>query len=254
MARGGGVVIRFVRGCITKVKAEAIVTSSNPTLSPNSQKGYWRFAGRNNVNGAVHQAGGTALAASIKGLELNDGINSSQLVRCKPGGAVCTPAGGELSQNTSYVIHCCVPDGLYGVGDNGSQTLKETFDSCFEVANELGVRSIAFPALGCGVQGWRPAVAFHAALQSIEHNTRFVGNPSTPHCNEERKYFEAHDLDNGVSVSFVLYSDHVFKVWMKLANEIFGGKSSRWLATETATKAENGDESMKYHEWVMTSN
>jgi len=254
MAHSRGVVIRFVRGCITKVKADAIVTSSNPTLSPNLQKGYWRFSGRDNVNGAVHEAGGVALAASIKILASDDKACSPQLVRCKPGGAVYTPAAGELLQNTSYVIHCCVPDGLYGIGDTGTQRLKETFDSCFGVAEELGVRSVAFPALGCGVQGWKPAVAFHAALQSVEHVASTVDNYSPSQSDEKRKCAETRDRSDDVVVSFVLYSDHVFKVWMKLANKVFGDESSRWLATSTVTKLETNQKTSGYHEWMMVSN
>ena len=47
-------------------------------------------------------------------------------------------------------------------------------------AAALGCDSVAIPAIGCGVQGWRPAAAARAALEAIaEHNaTTHAGTPT----------------------------------------------------------------------------
>ena len=82
---------------------------------------------------------------------------------------------GRMTATCAHIIHAVVPDGLYAhSGGNdahiqqlSSSGLRQSFASVIARAEDVGARSLAIPALGCGVNGWRPAVAARAAAQAL---------------------------------------------------------------------------------------
>ncbi len=195
--------IRLLRGCITRAagRVDSLVTSTNRTLSGNGLESYWRFNGRDNVNGIVHAMGGTELYREICKIPL-EGVE-----RCKVGGAVVTPATGELTSISRHIVHCVAPDGMYGQESDPS-TLRKTFEASFSAASSVGAESVAVPAVGCGVQGWPPAAAYRAAMGALE-----------AHVTDQDVSDGSGDAKKGTSlrrVDFVLFDRHVWLVWLKL--------------------------------------
>lgn len=186
--------VRFLRKCITEAKAGAIVTPSNHLLSNNAKNKYWRFTGRKNVNGAVHTAGGEEL------LKLTQEIPVINDVRCPENTAISTPSTGSLVANTDYVIHVVAPQTLCPPMD--PSVLKPAYAATLAKAKDLGVTSVAVPAIGCGVQGWNKQVAFDAALGSVEELVKSGEDPLK-------------------RIDFILNDYAVFKVWRLRAKNRF---------------------------------
>src|SRR5690606_25823154 len=84
---------------------------------------------------------------------------------CPPGDAKATP-GFDLDPPIRYVIHTVGP-----VWHGGHQGEAEVLASCYrrslEVADELGVRSVAFPAISTGIFGYPPEQAARIAVATI---------------------------------------------------------------------------------------
>ena len=152
--------------------ADAIVSSSNSALAPNNNAHYWRFAGREGTNGAIHAAAGPELLEACRvfgdvdlqrigrGQALNRRRNNT---RCAVGEAVSTPAFGAL--RCEHVIHAVTPDGMFGQDEDSNRLFRQTYDSVLAQCGWLGVDSVAIPALGCGVHGWHLDDAARIALQ-----------------------------------------------------------------------------------------
>lgn len=71
-ARRFACALRLRKGDVTALLADALATSSNAALSGNLNPSYWRFAGKENANGRVHELGGPELAAACqRALALN---------------------------------------------------------------------------------------------------------------------------------------------------------------------------------------
>ena len=125
--------IETLRGDITTVAVDAIVNAANSTL-----------LGGGGVDGAIHRAGGPEILAACRGLRattLPDGLPA--------GGAVATTAGRLPAR---WVIHTVGP--VWSAREDRSATLASCYRESLRVADELGARTVAFPAVSAGVYGW----------------------------------------------------------------------------------------------------
>lgn len=148
--------IEVVRGDITQQSVDAIVNAANASL-----------LGGGGVDGAIHAAAGPGLRAAC--LE----IRRDRLPNGLPVGAAVTTTGGDLSAR--FVIHTVGPKHWEYV-DGGADLLARAHHSSLAEADRVGAVSVAFPAISCGVYGWRAIEAAPIAMQAVRESLdRFVG-------------------------------------------------------------------------------
>jgi O-acetyl-ADP-ribose deacetylase (regulator of RNase III) len=126
--------LEVIEADITTLKVDAIVNAANETL-----------LGGGGVDGAIHRAAGPDLLAACRAL-----AQVRPNVRCPTGQARITP-GFHLP--AKYVIHTVGP--VWHGGDDGeADLLASCYRQSLQLAHEHGLRSIAFPAISCGVFGY----------------------------------------------------------------------------------------------------
>jgi O-acetyl-ADP-ribose deacetylase len=157
--------VRAVRGDITRADVDVIVNAANPGL-----------LGGGGVDGAIHAAGGPEILAECRQIAAR--LPGGRLPR---GAAVATTAGRLPAR---WVVHTAGPIWSAG-GQRAGHDLAAVLRSCYaeslRVADGLGARTVAFPAISAGVYGWpledaaRQAVAGVRSVP-VEHvqEVRFV--------------------------------------------------------------------------------
>ncbi|KAG8467571.1 hypothetical protein KFE25_006623 [Diacronema lutheri] len=161
--------VRIVHGCIARRRAEAIVTSANAHLAGEANPMHWQFAGRSSADGAIRAAAGPTLADAVQR------ISGLPLAPCA---AVVTCAGALAAD---LVVHVLAPDRFYGArsaSDDGSpaRLLRACYASAVVAAEAAGARSIAMPAIGCGVRGWPLSLSAKCALEAFEGHIQEPAN------------------------------------------------------------------------------
>ncbi|MFI7696804.1 O-acetyl-ADP-ribose deacetylase [Nonomuraea sp. NPDC049655] len=151
--------VTLVQGDITEQRADAIVNAANSSL-----------LGGGGVDGAIHRRGGPEILEECR--RLRAGHYGKGL---PTGRAVATTAGLLPAR---WVIHTVGP--VYSRSQDRSELLASCHQESLRVADELGARTVAFPAISTGVYGWplddaaRIAVAAVRAAGTSVEEVRFV--------------------------------------------------------------------------------
>jgi O-acetyl-ADP-ribose deacetylase len=143
-------VVEVVLGDITLEQADALVTAANESLM-----------GGGGVDGAIHRAAGPRLAEA-----------GAAIGPCAPGDAMAT-AAFDLDPPVRHVIHTVGPV-WEGGGHGEAEVLASCYRRCLQVADELGARSIAVPAIATGVYGFPAEEAARIAVATITSTSTAV--------------------------------------------------------------------------------
>ena len=137
-----GVDIEAFQGDITAQEVDAVVNAANQAL-----------AGGGGVDGAIHRAAGHR--------QLQEACQA--LGGCQTGDAKATPGFGLRAR---WIIHAVGP--RWRGGDKGeADALASCYRRSLEVADELGARSVAFPAISTGIYGYPPEQAARIAVETV---------------------------------------------------------------------------------------
>ena len=123
----------LLRGDLTGQEVDAVVNAANGGLM-----------GGGGVDGAIHRRGGPAI------LEACRELRRTSLPEGLPTGQAVATTGGDLPAR--WVIHTVGP--VYARDPDPAAALAACHANALRVADELGARTVAFPAISTGVFGY----------------------------------------------------------------------------------------------------
>ncbi|MCD6590096.1 macro domain-containing protein [Candidatus Woesearchaeota archaeon] len=165
--------IEILRGDITKISADCIVNAANSSLM-----------GGGGVDGAIHRAAGPMLLEECKKIRREQYPNGLPIGR-----AVATKSYGLAKNGVKYIIHTVGPRAWR---DN-IELLKDCYINSLMLAEQLGCKSIAFPAISTGAYG-----------VSIEDSARIVRSVL--------KNYESGIIER---IMLVLWSERDYEIYKK---------------------------------------
>ncbi len=136
--------ITVVGGDIVEQHVDAVVNAANSGL-----------LGGGGVDGAILRAGGTNQLAARRALV-------ERIGSLPTGQAAATDAG---TMPARWVIHVVGP--VYSTREDRRDLLASCYRRALAVADELGARSLAFPAVSAGIYGWPIDDAADVAVQTV---------------------------------------------------------------------------------------
>lgn len=167
--------IKIIEGDITSLKVDAIVNAANSSL-----------LGGGGVDGAIHRAAGPELLEECKKLG-GCAIGQSKITR-----GYCLPA--------KFIIHTVGP--IWRGGVKGEpQLLSSCYETSLKLALAHNIKTIAFPAISCGVYGYPVTQAAVIAI------------------NETSNFLELHQAIE--EVIFVCFDDAIFDAYQHALNAIY---------------------------------
>jgi O-acetyl-ADP-ribose deacetylase (regulator of RNase III) len=136
--------IVLARGDITEQQVDVVVNAANSGLM-----------GGGGVDGAILRAGGQRQLEARR--ELRDRIGSL------PTGQAAATEGGDMPAR--WVVHVVGP--VWRPNEDRADLLASCYREALRVADELGARTIAFPAVSAGIYGWPMASAADIAVETV---------------------------------------------------------------------------------------
>jgi O-acetyl-ADP-ribose deacetylase (regulator of RNase III) len=169
--------LKLSMGDITREVVDVIVNAANESL-----------LGGGGVDGAIHRAAGPELLAECRGLG-----------GCPTGEARITRA---YALRARHIVHTVGP--IYRGGTHGEAALlRSAYTNSIALARAHGARSIAFPAVSCGVYGYpldqAAEIALRVSLAALEQHA---------------------ELDQ---IRFVLFSQPIFEVFAQVKARLGAG-------------------------------
>jgi O-acetyl-ADP-ribose deacetylase (regulator of RNase III) len=169
--------IQIVEGDITKQEVDAIVNAANTSL-----------LGGGGVDGAIHRAAGPEL------------LEETRKIGGCPTGEARVSKGYRLP--AKWVIHTVGPV-WRGGHRNEEDLLARCYRNCFKAAQDLGIKTMAFPGISTGVYGFPMEKATEIAL------------------GEAKAFLKTNETLE--KVVFVCFGQKAFKIYQDAFERIFGG-------------------------------
>lgn len=135
---------------ITTVAVDAVVNAANSSL-----------LGGGGVDGAIHRAAGPELLTACRELRrsvLPEGLPTGEAVATK---AFDLPA--------HWVVHTVGPN--RSAGEDDPALLQSAYATSLTAADDLGARTVAFPAISAGAFGWSARESARAAAWALDART-----------------------------------------------------------------------------------
>jgi O-acetyl-ADP-ribose deacetylase (regulator of RNase III) len=181
----GTAIVRFIKGDLTDITADAIVNAANNSLQ-----------GGGGVDGAIHRKGG------LKILDECNRIRAEQWPDGLATGKAVITSGGNLK--SKHVIHTVGP--VWRGGDEGEdELLMDAYKNSLKVAVTSKLKTVAFPSISTGAYGYPIQKASRVAVKAV------------------KVFLEKEDNLN--EVTFVLFSEHDLQVYLQAAEELLTNRT-----------------------------